>query len=789
MLRESSASGRASRPPVPPRRDPRADPDDEPISERVDVVTVERGGERQGGASVDALTNAALTLRRELAKLHQQAAAVERTIEDQRRERSEAFERVDQANSRADELEQKLELVESEAVNLRRLRDTALEDLQTVRAERDDLARAIERAKDAAEDLARTRAEADTLRKAHDEALKAASTREAELAEIRKREQSDAQKASAGEEELRALRERLERVSAELAQARDEAAQGKTDAERLRREASEAAEGAAKLEAEAERERRTARDEIERLGKQLAEARVAADKLAVAEADLAARRTETTEARAEVGRLERELESTRHARDVSLERATMAERELEDARKDAVRLQREVEETLVASASASARAIAAERARSFVEDGVKQLRDEVTTAFARWRSMTPSSPPPANEGSVAPPTRAVVPHSPATSEAPPLTKRGGAGSTSFPPLMAEARPLSMPAPSPLPTPPLDDDWSTDSQPATRSAAPPLPAAPPVPRVSTAAPPIGRDTPATRSVPPPLPPRAQRVTQPSFPPAVYPSVPPPAASTPTLPPPAPTPSARPPEPSSSVQILSEERDALIEQLADAATTRDAAVSLLQQPDWLRGRPPLELLMALTHLDYDVEAPVFELARAWDREPLCRALIAALRDEPDAKLREHGAWLLKHLGTPNAWPALAELVSNEAEPPPVRRWLLEAIERLVASRGIGWSEVGELVTRLVRNADASLRDGAISVVAALERSDDKRRVLLEILRTDDDEIVLSSAVHALASALPIELDPAVAERLLGHSSARVQRSVVEFIERSKRAAVKG
>ena len=73
------------------------------------------------------------------------------------------------------------------------------------------------------------------------------------------------------------------------------------------------------------------------------------------------------------------------------------------------------------------------------------------------------------------------------------------------------------------------------------------------------------------------------------------------------------------------------------------------------------------LALTQLDYDIEEPVFELARAWDREPLCRALIAALRDEPDAKLREHGAWLLKHLGAAASWPSIAELVSNEEEAP--------------------------------------------------------------------------------------------------------------------------
>ncbi len=760
ITRELAGVGREVRAPVSSRRDPRADPDDEPVSERVDVVTMDRGADRQT-ASVDALTNAALTLRRELAKLHQQAAAVERTIEDQRRERSEAMERIQHANARAEELAHRLDLSEAEIANVRRLHDAALDDLQKVRAERDDLSRAIDAAKNTADDLAHVRSELETLRSAHEEALRAAKAAEGELAEIRKREEADTQKATDTEREQSALRERLERMTAELAQARDEAAQTRSELVRVRQESADAAEAAKKKESELERERASKKEDIERLERALSEARAGAEKLTIVEGELRAARVEAAEARTEITRLERDVEAARHARDVSLERALMAEREAESIRKDAERMQRELEAAVVASSNATSRALAAERARAHVEESVKQLRDEVTTAFARWRSMTPSTPPPADNTSVAPPTRA-VPLSRDLSDVPPVTRRGNT-STSFPPPVAEARPLSMPPA------PVDDDWPTGSQ---------VPPAPDPAAVTDA-------SPVSRSVAPPAPTRPLPSQQ-SIPPALYPSMPPPAGVMPTAPPP---PAAtRPAEPSSSVRILSAERDDLFELLGEPATAREAATELLEHPDWLRGRPPLELLIALTHLDYDVESPAFEVARAWDREPISRALIAGLRDEPDPKLREHAAWLLKHLGAASAWPALAELVSNESEPASVRRWLLEAIERLVAGRHVDWKEIGDLVHLLLRHPDASLRDGAVGVVAALERSDDKRRVLLEILRTDDDEIVLSSAVHALTTALPIDLDPAVAERLLGHPSARVQRSVVEFIERSKRAAAK-
>jgi hypothetical protein len=158
---------------------------------------------------------------------------------------------------------------------------------------------------------------------------------------------------------------------------------------------------------------------------------------------------------------------------------------------------------------------------------------------------------------------------------------------------------------------------------------------------------------------------------------------------------------------------------------------------------------------------------------------------LRDEPDPNLRVHGAWLIRQLPGSSSWPLIAELVASDAESVEVRRLLLEAVETLASTKSLGWGDVGELLARFSRQSDVSLRQAAIGAVAAFERSDDKRRVLLEYLRTEEDEVVLASAVKALASVLPIELDPAVAERLLGHPSERVQKSVLELVERSKSA----
>src|SRR5207253_2684506 len=156
------------------------------------------------------------------------------------------------------------------------------------------------------------------------------------------------------------------------------------------------------------------------------------------------------------------------------------------------------------------------------------------------------------------------------------------------------------------------------------------------------------------------------------------------------------------------------------------------------------------------------------RSWERDPLCQALIAALRSEPDPRQREHTAWLLKHLASATQAKAIADIAKSDDESVQTRRWLLEALDRLAAGRAIAWKDVADVVTSVGRHSDATLRDGAVGVLVSLERSDEKRKALLDILRADDDEVVIASAVNALASVLPIELDPAVVERLLGHPS---------------------
>ncbi|MBX3187134.1 MAG: hypothetical protein KF819_08970 [Labilithrix sp.] len=683
---ESSRERPVTRESVVPRRDDRAEPDDDPGSSisRVDVVTVDGGGR-------ETPANAMVTLRRELAKLHQQAAAVEKSFEDQRKDRSESAERIERLTERNAQLEAKLANAETEASTLRRTHEHAMDELQNMRAERDDLARAVEAAKEATSDLARLREEGEKHKRA-------ASDRDAELS---------------------TARAKLDRLSADAQQSKADATQAHDDTARARQEASEAQAEIAKVRDEAKK----ARDDAARAKEDNARDRATArDKIDLLERAL-------DEAREAAVRNEQALDAARAERDLLAGRLETAQKSL----------------------------VQATAAHDAFAEGVRALRDEVAAAFSRVSGAAAASgDAPSSGGIISIPPEAIksVPPAPAPAVSAP------------PPL---PRAASTPAPS------IDNEWTA-------------PASAPPPTTSEASP-ASKSVPPPRSAsPPPLPA--------SIPPPTYASVPPQihgsarALSAPPAPLEIQTPAIHagfaPPGAAPEPDYPGPTREELLAKLVDPDAAEAAAAALRERPKWLRSVPPPALTAALAAVDYDAEGPVFELARAWDREPLCHALIAALRGEQEPRLREHGAWLLKHLAAPSAWKAIAELARSEEEPLQLRRWLLEALDRLAAGRAIGWRELGDLVTAVAKHADPTLRDGVVGILVSLDRSDEKRRLLLDILRDDDDEVVIASAVNALASVLPIELDPAVVERLLGHPSARVQRSLRDLIERARREA---
>jgi len=701
------------------RRDDRVEPedDDEALSSsRVDVVNVD-------GPRGDLASSGMGSLRRELAKLHQQAAAVERSLDEQRRDRADALDRLERATERVLLLEGRLSGAEAEALSLRKMHEAALADLGTLRAERDDLLRAVEGAKAASADMAKLRKELEDERARAAGALRAVAKTESDLAEVKKRQFQGALRITDLESEISSLRDKLERAKKEITDAREAGRKAEADA--------------AKAKEDNARDRATARDRIDLLERALDDARSAAS------------------------RAESELEQLRAAREAEAQNAA---RELATVRAAEKQAQEDLAAARAAAQEAELRATSARAARAAMEDAVRRVREDVAAAFARITPTTSPVPPPL-------PVVGPVLHTPEV--------------VSIPPEMVESLPPDAPSIPPAPLAlTLDSEW-----PSVTPSAPPPEATPPADEAVA--------SPASASVPPPMS-SAQPAPPASVPAPLYASVPPqvhpsaPAARAEASVPPTPPPAngSVPPLTRRAASIFPPEeggaaREDLLAKLVDPQHANDAAAELRNHPDWLRSMPPPAFVAALANVDYDSESAVFDLARAWEREPLCHAILASLRSDPDARVREHAAWLLKHLAAPSQWKAIADLAKSDEESVQTRRWLLEALDRLAAGRAIGWRELGDVASAVARHPDPTLRDGVVGILVSLDRSDEKRKLLLEILRADNDEGVIASAVNALASVLPIELDPAVVERLLGHPSPRVQRSVRELIERAKQA----
>lgn len=184
--------------------------------------------------------------------------------------------------------------------------------------------------------------------------------------------------------------------------------------------------------------------------------------------------------------------------------------------------------------------------------------------------------------------------------------------------------------------------------------------------------------------------------------------------------------------------------------DAAQAEQAATELLTDADrgWMRGTPPPGLVRALLQVSvtYDAESAIFELGRAWDRESLGLALMAALRGLQDPVERTHAGWLFKHLGSATVWADMAALAQSDREATQTRRWQLEGLDRLAFGRVVGWAELRDLVRRLRSDPLPAIREGVVGVLMSLPSSDEKTDALLDLLE-DANADVLASALAAL------------------------------------------
>lgn len=378
MPHEAACSHHPVKPPIARpattiRRDDRAEPDDAEPAPRIDVVPQSSPG-----------GNVLMHLRRELTRLSQQAAAVERSIEQQTRDGEESEEKLERATERIIVLEARLGSAESEAGSMRRLHETALEDLTKLREERDAIAKEADVAKTASDELARAKAEIERLRTQTEDASKSVADLEGQLAEVRKKQFQEALRVTDRESEVEEVRQQVERAIAAATDAKKEQERLKGDAAKARFEAVEAREGAAKLRDEIARMQTDAANRIGAAEATLAKERAAHDDaLAALRKELEAAQSGEADIRAVNARLKRELEGASNEREAAETRGTRLEGELAEVKLDHERLRLELEETLAAAKEAESRAATAERTHAILMQSMLDLREQVASGFAR----------------------------------------------------------------------------------------------------------------------------------------------------------------------------------------------------------------------------------------------------------------------------------------------------------------------------------------------------------------------------------------------------------------------
>jgi hypothetical protein len=214
-------------------------------------------------------------------------------------------------------------------------------------------------------------------------------------------------------------------------------------------------------------------------------------------------------------------------------------------------------------------------------------------------------------------------------------------------------------------------------------------------------------------------------------------------------------------------------------ADERVASSAAEALLHSPKSLLGEPPAQLLSAVMSPIGLPTASILNLARAWSRPEMSRATLDALRRAADLRERERLAWLLKTVLAAEHGREAIKWVMDDAENDEVRRWIFEAIERLVFGGHLGWDELADVVTMAAGSRHATLRAALSALLTALPwRSANIH--LLEPLLNDADPDVVSAAAHTLAGHPDAvrQLQPRTLEELRRHTNPRIRHGAAEL-----------
>lgn len=219
--------------------------------------------------------------------------------------------------------------------------------------------------------------------------------------------------------------------------------------------------------------------------------------------------------------------------------------------------------------------------------------------------------------------------------------------------------------------------------------------------------------------------------------------------------------------------------LFELLGEGSPIMEVAASeLLLHPEWLVGKPPSQLILALKSISYDSRSPVFQLARQWESLAISKSLLEIFLDENDAESKEHSAWLIKHIVDSAQLEVIARIALSEEESVPVRRLFLEALDRLVFVRQIGWDETKDIIDALKNAPDPGIREGIVGILMSLKDNTEKLAILIDML-SDSSDFVAASASNAISQMENVHLDKNFLDNFLNHPSLLVRERVKKIL----------
>ena len=228
-------------------------------------------------------------------------------------------------------------------------------------------------------------------------------------------------------------------------------------------------------------------------------------------------------------------------------------------------------------------------------------------------------------------------------------------------------------------------------------------------------------------------------------------------------------------------------ALLRGLLRSSSAAASARSLLEEPTWLQGEPPEEVLTALGDPEQAFDASVVDLALAWQIEALVPALMRAIDREGDVGRRRRLAWIAKQVPAVVAMPALLARARRQDEDRVVRRYSLETVVRLAFGGHVGWPDVEQTVHILARDAEPYLRESATALAGIGDDASAEKRALLIRMLSDPSAEVVAVAATALTwcAVTASDIEPALLARLLGDPNPLVRLSVEEMMAASGRA----